>query len=179
MMREGAFYRKAIMKRAKVAPGASVLLNKGARNVDGVSRPIAVKGDIVTPDEVGPNFDEFVQQGYLIPVSDTEHANPDDSVEAVENAPGTEIRTIEFPDPDAPVNDKSSKIDVKTTEKKAAPKPKRKSKVASRRTLDPAKLQGKTLTELNILVADRDANEDPFESEAEAIAWLSADFEGN
>jgi hypothetical protein len=42
--------------------------------------------------------------------------------------------------------------------------------------LDPAGLQSKTLEQLNVMVGERDAQAQPFETTAEAIAWLSRDF---
>lgn len=44
---------------------------------------------------------------------------------------------------------------------------------------DPASLQGKDLDALNVMIQELDASVEPFATEAEAIAWLSQDFDGD
>jgi hypothetical protein len=43
--------------------------------------------------------------------------------------------------------------------------------------MDPAKITGRDIHELNVMIAERSGNEvPPFETVEEAIAWLSQDF---
>lgn len=50
-------------------------------------------------------------------------------------------------------------------------------KVASKWALDPDALRGVELDQLNVMIIERDAEQQPFDSVEEAIAWLSQDYE--
>lgn len=49
--------------------------------------------------------------------------------------------------------------------------------LSSKWNLDPEGLRGYDLESLNVMVLERDDSLDPFDTEAEAIAWLSQDYQ--
>ena len=171
--------------RFRVAPGNSILLNYRRKDDPRRSHGIAVPGEIVTADMIGPNVEEFVQQGRLIPVAPTEAPAPDDSARG-ELSPGAEIKTIVLPSSEAEPGAKIGLLAIKdaTQEAPKGPPPglgrsrllKGDGKALTARVFDPEKLKAKSIDELNILVLEVDPDIQPFETSEEAIAWLSIDF---
>ena len=75
--------------------------------------------------------------------------------------------SVELPAPAAPKKKKKRRS-------RAKPKP---VEVASLWAIDPDGLRGHDLEYLNVMIAERDDKLDPFEDAAEAVAWLSQDYE--
>lgn len=143
----------------KVAPRCNVILK---------DRTILRPGQIV-PDGAIPKkaLEEHVRNGFLLP-SDKEadsgrvpgvSTNP-----PVSSRDGVEDQIVsgQGSDPESP----------RITSRPTAGADK------SQWTLDPDTLKDKSLDDLNVMVLERDSSVEPFETEEEAIAYLSQDYEG-
>jgi len=108
---------------------------------------------------------EHVKSGYLVPLGAGEQ---DRSI------PGVETLQLQD-DPNYDVKAKSDK-DSQPSIKKVKVTRKPPAGVHGKWNMDPKVLEEKNLNQLNVLIKDRDKRRKAFETKADAVNWLSQDF---
>lgn len=146
-------------RKLVVAPGRSMIHPK--------TRAILPPGTVIVPGEIYSKsyIEVCIKSGFI------EVESVDKSAEAARE------RALAVLDE----NTVTLKVDAEIETVGAAPKPEAPVEVAthtrvSHWNLDPDGLRGKSLDDLNILVAERDPSVEPFTTVEEAIGWLSMDY---
>lgn len=166
------------VKHYYVAKGAAVLGRNQKRFMEGTKVSV---GPDKSHDLDPRHAERALRIGYLV-ASRRELKEalpgvpPQAPIPADQNADAaTNVQAAPSADAQAAKVEKTQK-EAKAAEEKKGSKAKNPPKKASPYCLDPKDLQGKSLEQLNIMLKERDAEEEPFETIEEGIEFLSQDF---
>ena len=172
-----------------VAKGGSILISSGKNNKIGKilragcviteGKNIIIDG-VALPPMPRKKIEGHLRSGYLRHIGVLRDEGPISPNDFTDRAPGS-VTHPPLPGPgreDALTEDKALKTEggsVSTSSKPKQASADKTHQVTSKWTLDPEKLTGKSLDELNVMVSERDADVPAFSTAEEAVAWLSQD----
>ena len=179
-----------------VAPGGSisVSMKKDRNPKKKYARTILASGTQVTPklrEECGmtdAKVEEHLRSGFLlapsqpsdpfatapgVTVNEQSAIRPDQMIRTGE---GNKQRGVRTAAGSLDLGNNAVTVDNAMSDPNAAKQPSQPVSTEGRWTLNPSALEGKSLDELNVMVAERDSSIEPFETSEEAIAHLSQDY---
>lgn len=168
-----------------VARGCSIVLGSGkvlrAGHIITEGKPVVVDGKQHEP-MPKRKIVRHILSGYLKPISAMKDEGPISPDQFTENAPGkTTPQPLPGPGKTGLPIEKALKTStpggIETASLGKIASPETVKTVTSKWTLDPELLKGKTIDELNVMVAERDATLSGFATAEEAVAWLSQDHD--
>lgn len=139
------------------------------------------KGGTILPEGVftREQLEGHLKSGYIEPLPHGEgpraeamsdSTGPDAVTKPTRSGEEKVIQTLEGP--------RGPGVRTSSRQKEPAPGERGGGQAPSVWTVDPANLEGKSLEELNVMVLDRDNSMEPFSTVEEAVAQLTADFQG-
>lgn len=155
-------------RKYRIPPGKSIVVGQDGEGPTANYRFLSGPR-IVTSDQVPDHkIEGFVRNGFLIPITD---AKPDLEGIQAQILGNDSVRSL---DSSLPLTRPEDVDDGKGKRMQPA---KRESR-ASIWDSNPEKLLGKSVDDLNAMIAERDPAHEGFETSEEAAAWLSQDYGG-